>query len=292
MHLEGHSAPKDVLRQLSAHTLLFVGPERVGRRRAAKWYAALLNCEQAGAEPCGDCLSCQLFAEDNHPDYREIAPELTTSTGRSNRRPELKIGQLVTRKESSDDLPLGPWLEPRPRFNWRVGVIDQAHTLNISAANAFLKTLEEPPLRTKIILISPSSQAMLPTIASRSSVVRFAPSQDLAAFDFPLARLGRFGDQFLKDANQDISDLIERYVISLNQTLEEAFEAADALEKQWETHPDATDVLLAQMSKQSPERYAKANQALEQFNEALSAYASLHLAMQVLTLELRTAFRN
>lgn len=292
MNIQGHETPKATLRQLSAQTLLFCGPSGVGRRQVAKWYAVWLNCEQPGDEPCWKCRSCQLFLEDAHPDYTEIAPQLTTSTGRVSRRPEIKISQLVMREGESEGVPLGRWLEPRPSFKKRVGVIDSADSLNISAANAFLKTLEEPPSFAVIILIAPSPQAILPTIASRSTVIRFG-TVPIENSQHPTAPLGRLGDiltaQQHPERFSELMQIIDTYLQSLEKGLENAFEAADALEKAWtnESTFDVAELLTARLRERSPHLYATASDAVAKFEEALAAYAAPALAMQVLTLELR-----
>ncbi len=291
--LIGHDQAKSILRQLKSHTLLFTGPEGVGRRQAARWFAALQNCEQANPdllEPCLRCNSCLLLEANEHPDYKEVSADLNTSTGRLNRRPEIRISQLVPRKDSQED-PLSTWLESRAVYRRRVAVIDSAQLLNISAANAFLKTLEEPPPKTSIILIAPSAQAILPTIASRSSQIRFSPSKDLGQ-DFALASLGRRGDLVTQDKQVELNECIELFIKALPKTLEEAFEAADALEKQWESSASNSDLVLAQLSKLEPHVFEGASKALIRLEEALSSYSSSHLAMQVFTLELRSLLNN
>jgi DNA polymerase III subunit delta' len=290
--IQGHDNPKSVLRQLTTHTLLFCGPNGVGRRQVAKWYGAYLNCERPTDEPCWKCRSCQLFLEDVHPDYTETSPQLTTSTGRVSRRPEIKISQLVMREGESDGVPLGRWLEPRPSFKKRIGVIDSADTLNISAANAFLKTLEEPPSHAVIILIAPSPQAVLPTIASRSTVIRFG-TVTIENTTHPTASLGRLGDVLTAQENperfSELIQIIDTYLQSLDKGLENAFEAADALEKAWtnESTFDVAELLTARFRERSPALYATASDAVAKFEEALSAYAAPALAVQVMTLELR-----
>ena len=292
-----------MLRRLDTHTLLFVGPPRVGRRRVARWYAALLNCERQEAEPCGRCPSCLLFQNDNlaaHPDYREIAPEATTKTGKRSRNVQLRIDDLVWRA-NGNPAPLGPWLETRPRFRRRVGVIDSAETLNPQAANAFLKFLEEPPSYAVIILIAPSPQAVLPTITSRSTPVRFG-TVDVTSLEtptpHPMARLGRAGDLMNAAEYADdftaLVELVNAYVMALSKGLEEAFEKADALEKAWsgETRFEVAELLRARLSELSPNAYAAALVAVERCEDALAAYASPGLAVQVLTLELREVIRR
>ncbi len=284
---------------MDTHTLLFVGPPSVGRRRVARWYAALLNCEHRGDEPCGHCPSCRLF-ESGHPDYREIAPETTTKTGKRSRNVQFRIDDLVKR-EGGNPNPLGPWLETRPRFRRRVGVIDRAETLNPQAANAFLKFLEEPPSYAVIILIAPSPQAVLPTIASRSTPVRFG-TVDVSSLEsptpHPAARLGRAGDLLSAAEHPDefatLVELINSYVLALEKGLEEALEKADALEKAWsgETRFSVPELLRARLSDLSPGAYASSLIALERCENALASYASPGLAVQVLTLELREVVRN
>jgi len=298
--LIGHEAAKETLRRLRAHTLLFVGPPRVGRRQVARWYAALLNCEapDPNAEPCGRCPSCRLFAEGSHPDYRELAPEKETKAGRRSRRPQLRIDDLVRREGGNDD-PLGPWLEARPRFRYRVGVIDGAEALGEGAANAFLKFLEEPPSYAVVILIAASVQGVLPTITSRSAPVRFG-AVDVRAFKtpHPAARLGRAGDLVEAAAHPEAFeahlDVVNAFVLGLEKGLEEALEKADALEKAWlegDTF-SVPELLRARLSEWPSAAYAAALEALERCEEALAAYAAPGVAVQVLTLELREVVRK
>ncbi len=296
----GHSNVKETLCQLQAQTLLFIGQERVGRRLLAKWYAAWLNCQNPSEEPCGNCVSCKAFLADNHPDYREITPELETRTGKLSRQPQFRIDDLVFREGGRSD-PLGSWLEKRPHFRKRVGVIDHAETLNASAANAFLKFLEEPPSYVVIILVAPSSQAVLPTIASRATPVRFGTVEAETALDslkHPAARLGRYGDIALakdnEEAFQETLNLIEDYLKSLPKSLEEALELADGLEKRWlsESMFSVPELLRAKLSQEPNNIYALAILALENCERALASYASPSLALQVLTLELREVMQQ
>lgn len=284
----GQDGQKELLRHLKAQALLFCGPSGVGRRQVAKWYTLWRNCEKPGHEPCGRCPSCQLAEQ--HPDYLEIQPQLLTSSGRLSRRPEIRIGQLVTREDETGEVPpLKRWLESQPIFKTRVGIIDFAETLNLSASNAFLKTLEEPPNHAVVILIAPSPQAVLPTIASRCTIIRFHPLK--LTSDHPTARLGRVGDlekaRMFPDKFNEIIETIDRYILSLTKGLENAFEAADALEKVWLNTQDVDvgELLLAQLQK--THSLPQAKEAIDDFERSLEAYAASNLAMQVLTLELR-----
>lgn len=294
----GHDAALAVLKSLTAHTLLFVGPPRVGRRQVARWYAQRLNCQVSGQtlgqDPCGHCESCRLFASGEHPDYREVAPVGETKAGRRSRRPLLRIGDLVRREDGSEN-PLGPWLEARPRFRYRVGVIDGADTLSEGAANAFLKFLEEPPSYAVIILIAPSVGSVLPTLVSRSVPVRFgAVEAEIETPEpHPAARLGRVGELLEAAAQPDAFsarlEIVNHYLLALEKGLEEALEGADALEKAWgeDTPFSIPELLRARMGEWPPQSYADALTALERCEEALAAYAAPGIAVQVLTLELR-----
>ncbi len=295
----GHETAQTVLRGLRAHTLLFVGPPRVGRRLVARWYAALLNCQAEGQNPCGVCESCRLFAEDAHPDHRELAPVMETKTGRRSRRPQLRIGDLV-RREGGADNPLGSWLESRPRFSKRVGVIDGAEHLGEAAANAFLKFLEEPPSYAVIILIAPSVESVLPTIVSRSSVVRFGAVDAVIETPepHPAARLGRAGELLEAAAHPELFgaqlNVVHSYLLALEKGLEEALERADALEKAWseDARFGVAELLRARLSEWPSGAYAAGLAALERCEVALEAYAAPGIAVQVLTLELREILRS
>ncbi len=288
----GQDTQKALLRTLHTQALLFCGPESVGRRQVARWYSLWLNCEKPTDEPCGHCASCQRF--ETHPDYLEIQAQTTTSTGRLSRRPEIRIGQLVPREDSPTEMPpLKRWLESRPIFKKRIGIIDGADTLNQSASNAFLKTLEEPPHHAVIILIAPSPQAVLPTIASRCTIIRFQPL--MLNNQHPTNRLGRIGDIEKSRQHQEVFNeiisAVDHYVLSLDKGLENAFEASDALEKVWTntTEFDLAELLLAKLAPY-PTIDIKTigiKEAIDHFEESLEAYVSSNLAMQVLTLELR-----
>jgi len=303
----GHAAQLAELRDLwrdgaGPRTLLFAGPESVGRRPAARWFAAYVNCSgPAEARPCGVCPSCSLLAAGTHPDLKEVAPRATTSTGRAKRSLELRIDQLVPR-EGGDPEPLGPWLLTRPRFTTRVGVIDHAESLNVAAANAFLKLLEEPPAWALIVLIAPGPEAVLPTVASRAATVRFRPVdaaelERLApgATDHPAVRLGQPGA--LLRAAEGSGDGARRAAEALLQALDgdlagavtaaEAFAKATQEALETGTEPGPLVWLRELLRREPPQRYATAVAAVDRCDEALASYAQATLACTVLALELR-----
>ncbi|WP_299428896.1 hypothetical protein, partial [uncultured Meiothermus sp.] len=170
MQILGHQRILELLPRLRSQTFLFSGPEGVGRRTVAGWFARGLNCPQ-GFPPCGRCASCRL---ELHPDYLEIAPERETRTGRKARVPQIRLEQIAPR-EGSEEQSLLDWIATYPRFKTKVAVIDGAHWLGEPAANALLKVLEEPPAFARLILVAPSREQVLPTLVSRSLEVTFSP---------------------------------------------------------------------------------------------------------------------
>ncbi len=144
---------------------LFVGPESVGKMRAAAEMAKTLCCLNralGGDDACDTCVNCTRIEADQHPDVRRIAPD----------GEQTKIWQLWTRSGhppgALETLHFAPVAAPR-----RIFIIERAETLNEEAANSLLKALEEPPPYAHFILCAPSQSGVLPTILSRCQVVRF-----------------------------------------------------------------------------------------------------------------------
>lgn len=310
----GHAGTLEELRALWAggagpRTLLFAGPESVGRRAAARWLAAYVNCEQPGAAPCLTCESCRLLAAGSHPDVKEVGPVATTGTGRVKRSLEIRIDQLVPRERGEPE-PLGPWLLTRPRFKVRVGIIDHAEAMNAAAANSLLKLLEEPPAWALIVLIAPGPEAVLPTVASRSATVRFKPlaAREMTGIpgfepDHPAARLGQPGALLVGSAEGSSEresrsrDAARALVVSATGSLAEALEAADVLATELnaaggaEAGAGPLTWLRHEVRREEPTRYAAALVAINACEEALARYGQAQLACAVLALELRRVLR-
>ncbi len=146
------------------HAWLFTGPAHTGRFRVAEALAQWLNCEQASGlleersdDACGECRACRQIAERNHPDFLVLEPD-----GKNIRMEQIHQAQR--------------WLQLHAdRARWRTLILDGAEHLNRESSNAFLKTLEEPPEGTLIILIAPSPEHLLETIVSRCQPLRLLP---------------------------------------------------------------------------------------------------------------------
>ncbi len=155
---EAVSASADISNQSQemTHAWLFTGPPGSGRSNAALAFAAALVCKSAG---CNDCIDCKTALVGTHADV-----ELVKTEGLSIKIDEVR--DLITRASWSPAV-----------GNYRVVVIEDADRLTESAANALLKAIEEPGLRTVWLLCAPSATDVLPTIRSRTrSLVLRTPS--------------------------------------------------------------------------------------------------------------------
>ena len=131
--------------------LLIHGAAGLGKTGLAVRFARSLTCTAGQGEACGQCHSCHLFAADTHPDYQYLAPE----------EPGKAIKVDAIRKLIND-------LALKPQYaGYRVFIIDQADQMNLSSANALLKTLEEPAEKTLLFLITERPSRLPPTILSR-----------------------------------------------------------------------------------------------------------------------------
>jgi len=157
-----------------ASTFLFLGPPGIGKRSVSLHLAQCLLCETASPEDlaaCQTCSGCQQVAALTHPDLIL----LQKPADKSFIPVEFFIGDREHRMREGlcHDIALKPF-----RGGRKIAIIDDADYLNQEGANCLLKTLEEPPPQSVIILIGTSEQRQLPTIRSRCQIVRFAPLPD------------------------------------------------------------------------------------------------------------------
>lgn len=152
-------------------TFLFVGESGVGKRAFATRLAAALLCSRNGdqsVEPCGSCPECQQVEAGTHPDMEVVEKQADKKF--------IPIEIFVGDRDHRGREGLCHWLALKPAQGTRkVAIVDDADFLNVEGANSLLKTLEEPPPGSVLILIATSLATQLPTIRSRCQIVRFRP---------------------------------------------------------------------------------------------------------------------
>jgi len=271
------------------HALLFTGIEGVGKERAAVTLAKACNCAKNRegsdaqrvdtrlpnlsngyrsftSQPCGSCKSCRKIESDNHPDIIRLKPS----------GPFIKIDQI---RSLCRTLAMKPY-----EAAMRVVIISDAQAMNPAAGNALLKVLEEPPLRTILVLISAHTSDLLPTVVSRCQHIRFNPVSKtnlasllvrehgvdagdaiiiaaMAAGSLTRA-LRMYRTNWIKRRDWLISELDSLSAGSLNRLL--AF--GDQLAKDRDNLPDALDVLKSWLrdlvvAKLHPDRMVNHDQA-------------------------------
>jgi DNA polymerase-3 subunit delta' len=157
-HILGHQRQIEILHralnaQRLAHAYLFAGPEGIGKRLVAMALVRAIYCAQG--EGCGNCAACRKVDHRNHPDIHFLEPDGTS----------IKIDQVRGLQRELNFKPL--------EAPCKVGLIDHAEQMTTGAANALLKTLEEPPGRALLILLTSQPQRLLETIRSRCQPLNF-----------------------------------------------------------------------------------------------------------------------
>ncbi|MGC4191881.1 MAG: hypothetical protein QM589_12085 [Thermomicrobiales bacterium] len=146
------------------HAYILTGPDAIGKRTLAIEFARALVCERPVAPgiPCGECSRCRRVLRGVHPDVTivdlttQAAAEKSSSTSRNTSL------NIATVRDISANVALRP-----VEANWRVAIVDDVETIQETAQEAFLKTLEEPPAYTVILLLTSDVELLLPTILSR-----------------------------------------------------------------------------------------------------------------------------
>lgn len=149
-----------------SHAMLLTGPPGIGKRRFAEYLAQYLLCERHDKQsaPCGKCEGCRWYLSGNHPDFRLLSPEDQPETDTEQTRVKRKMPLIKVEaiRELADFVNL-----TAHRRGAKVILLDPAEAMNSSAANAFLKMLEEPPAGVTFILVSHHWRRLLPTVRSR-----------------------------------------------------------------------------------------------------------------------------
>jgi len=192
-----------ILNEKVAHAYLFYGPEGVGKDAMAIEFAKALNCERKKGEACDECKTCKGISEFSHPNVKLVFKLPLGKNETKDDSPlekldesEIKIIQEQVKLKSqnpyhkitiprANSIKINSIREIKMEIShstfipgWRVVIVSEADAMTEQAANAFLKTLEEPTPKTVIILTTSNKDRLLPTITSRCQLVRFSYLSD------------------------------------------------------------------------------------------------------------------
>jgi len=243
------------LRQRLPHAILFHGSEGIGKTHFAERFAQSLLCQNPtpAGHACGQCDPCGWFAQYNHPDYRRVRPEVLDDevsvegedgaegdgkkSAKATKAPskEIKIDQI---RALADFMNVSTH-----RQGMRVVLLYPAEALNTAAANALLKTLEEPPPHTMFLLVSNSLDRLLPTILSRcrkfalamplqEEALAWMKQQGVADADVWLAEQGGAPLAAQEAAQGDSREVLEELLGALiKPSVEVSLKVAEKLQK-------------------------------------------------------------
>ena len=300
----GHAHILEQLSQLEGrHALLLSGTPRLGKHKLAHWLAARVNCSSTSEKPCGICPSCTALLRETHPDLLEVGPKLETGktgSGKAARRAIIPIKAIAASRDDGHDFDLHvlDWLEIGPHYKRKVVVIDGAEFLNVEAANALLKVVEQPPHNALFIFLTRDPLEVIPTIVSRCTRLSVPPvmeaemsaalkllegTQDPELLAFAAGRPGVLLERdAARAALADAFQLLE----GLETGMLEALSAADALEKKFDPlwHPEALGFVAR---KYSPRVRLQLDETLLEAQKKLEQYANAGLVFGVLVLEWR-----
>jgi DNA polymerase III subunit delta' len=157
-----------------SHALLLTGPAGIGKRSFTRAIAQGLLCEKPPSllAACGSCGACHWFDTDNHPDFRLLQPESTETSDESEflekkKKRDISIAQV---RSLADFINISSH-----RDGAKVVIIQPAEAMNVNAANALLKSLEEPPPATHFLLVSDRPNMLPATIRSRCQQLPLRP---------------------------------------------------------------------------------------------------------------------
>jgi DNA polymerase-3 subunit delta' len=180
----GHQRQLEILRSAIStgrlhHAYLFLGSEGVGKRMIAMALSKAIHCVESNQDYCSRCVECVRITNGNHPDVRLIEPLPD--------KKEIGIQQI---RELQRELNYRSFSGKR-----KIAIIDPAILMNLSAQNALLKTLEEPPVDSLIVLIATNAGALLPTLRSRCLWLSFAPLSSARVTAFLESQYGLQADE-------------------------------------------------------------------------------------------------
>ncbi|MDO4563238.1 MAG: DNA polymerase III subunit delta' C-terminal domain-containing protein [Clostridia bacterium] len=169
-YLAGQTAMKTLMEDIAQNRVrqsyIFDGAHNIGKLTAAKRFAAALHCK-GGQRPCGECDACKKHAAATHPDVLILGEDDDT------------LPSVSEVRDITAELYIRPLLADK-----KVCIIDNAGKLTVQSQNALLKTLEEPPASSVIILLADSARNLLATIRSRCVHVEFEPFEQKTLADY------------------------------------------------------------------------------------------------------------
>lgn len=227
------------------HAYLFTGDSLAALEAIARTLAKVLNCQQPVKENglavdcCDQCVACRKIEHDNHADVFWVRPE--------SRSRQIQIGQLVPRENSPPRVMLD-FVSLKPtESRFKVGIIVAADRMNEQAANAFLKTLEEPPAQSVLILLTTDPTRLLETILSRCLRLNFGATGSAQPAPADVEWLNAFASlaangQKTLFGRYRLLDLLLRRLSALRQQIESDLKRRSLLEK----YPEADQALREQ----------------------------------------------
>lgn len=223
------------------HSYIFDGPDGLGKNFIASIFIQTLICESHDVIACESCPACVKFKTNNNPDIKVLA----------NTKKSIGVEEI---REFFSDVTIRPFIGDR-----KIYLIKDAHTMTIQAQNAVLKTVEEPPAYVVIIFISENIEKILPTIKSRSKLLKFNTYSDLQideilqlkdADDFIIRYsegvLGRarrlLEDQQFMSMREQVFDIAEK-IVKL-KSYASSYELEDGLSNNIQNNPEILDMLM------------------------------------------------
>ena len=219
-----------------AHAYLFTGHQLDQLEVLARTLAQTLNCQKpvmAGGVPidcCGVCVNCRKIVNGNHADVHWVRPESKSRV--------IVIEQM---RELMQEINLKP-----TEAEYKVAIIVAADRLNMNAANAFLKTLEEPPAKSILILLSTEPQRLLETILSRCLRLNFAGEGGVRFDEALLEWLAKFSDMASVEQKSllgryRLMDVLAQKLAEIRERVDKALSARSPLERYDDVEKDLRD---------------------------------------------------
>lgn len=225
-----------------SHAYILEGAKGTGKKLLAKTIAKTLECSKKQSTPCGICTSCKAFDSQNHTDVFLIGAEKAKS-----------LGIDTIREQVIQNVFIKPY-----QYDYKIFIIENAHTMTIQAQNALLKTLEEPPSYAIFFLLSETTETFLPTILSRCVVLKLRPlpinvvknylvqnkigQQDKAEIYAQYAQ-GSIGQAVQIACSGEFDSLRKQVIIWICAVYEKDFVTVMSIAKEMEQYKDNTQFL-------------------------------------------------